>query len=193
LAYFFNSKTFEMNYLCSTNKPTFFLVFLLLFSSCSTVSVLSLQEAEDFELDTYQTFNFYDVSPEEEILSERYRQSMDYLKESIAQQLYEKGLVKVNEDADLKVNIGIVVDEQVQTRQTDIREAPIYIGQRRYRWESKEVEVGRYQEGTVTVDLVDNQRNRLVWQGTVEGVIPENQRKLNQQIDQATEKLFDSL
>ncbi|MFP4090367.1 MAG: DUF4136 domain-containing protein [Cyclobacteriaceae bacterium] len=176
----------------STSK-LFFIIALVSFSSCSTVNVVNLREAEGFELDTYQTYNFYQVSSEGEILSERYSQSIDYLKTSIAQELNEKGLARVDENADLKVNIGVVVDEQVQTRRTDIREAPIYIGQRRYRWESKEVEVGRYQEGSVTVDLVDNQQNRLVWQGTVEGVIPQNRSKLNERIDEATDKLFDSL
>jgi len=175
------------------NKIKTLIILVCFFSSCSTVNVLNQRAAEDFELDAYQTFSFYEITSKEAVLSEKYQQSIDYLKESIARELKEKGLVLVSANADLKVNIGIVVDERVQTRTTDITEAPLYIGQRRYRWESKEVEVGRYQEGTVTVDLVDKEPNRLVWQGTVEGVIPQNQRRLNQRIDEAAEELFASL
>jgi hypothetical protein len=36
-------------------------------------------------------------------------------------------------------------------------------GGRNYSWLAREVAVGRYRDGTVTVHLVDRTQNKLVW------------------------------
>jgi hypothetical protein len=90
----------------------------------------------------------------------------------------------------LWINIGVVTEEKVQTRWTDIREAPIYIGQRRYSWQSKEVEVGRYRVGTVSIDFVDAGKNQQIWEGVVQGTLTNDQKRLQTRIDKGIQQIF---
>jgi len=61
--------------------------------------------------------------------------------------------------------------EKTQTRTTNIREAPLYIGQRRYHWQSQEVPVGTYDEGTINLHIIDAKRNDLIWDVAVSSVL----------------------
>ncbi len=53
-------------------------------------------------------------------------------------------------------------------------------------------QVGRYREGTVTVEFVDRKENKLVWQGAVQDIIPEKDSKLEKTIKKGVDKLFAS-
>jgi hypothetical protein len=102
----------------------------------------------------------------------------------------------VADNPDLHVNIGIVVAEKVQTRETNLAtpgDRAAYMGQRNYHWESQEVEVGRYREGTVIVHLVDQAKSKLVWQGAAESVLPEKQKNVPAVIEEAMKKLFEKV
>jgi len=167
-----------------------YLLLLLLATGCSPKITVTSEPSPDFHLAGYQTFAFYDVEASGSGLSDNYKPKIDLLKEEIARQLQARGLRQVSESPDLLVNIGVVVEEEVQTRQTDFRtDAPIYIGQRHYTWESKEVPVRHYKTGAVSVDFINNSRNELVWQGTAEGILPDNGRKLREQVQQGIKEL----
>jgi len=94
------------------------------------------------------------------------------------------------------VNIGIVVTEEIQTRETNFAnpgDRTAYMGQRNYSWSAKEVEVGRYREGTVTLHLVERISNSLVWEGSAESVVPEKEKNVGALIEEAMEKLFEKI
>lgn len=171
----------------------YFGLLLLGLAACTSVKVLNTKAADDFKLSDYHTFDFYEVRTSGDTLGEAFEERVELLKNEIARELSEIGLSRSSSNPDLKVNLGIVVEEKVQTRQTHIREAPIYIGQRRYSWKSEEVEAGRYREGTVSVDMVDPEQNELVWQGVAEGVIPRSNRKLKRTIQEGVEELFSQI
>ncbi len=159
--------------------------------ACSPVRVLRTEPADNFSLSNYRTFDFYEVETGGDALSSEYQQGVALLKQEISSRLQARGLTQKSDDPDLRVNLGIVVNQKVQTRQTDIRsDPPNYIGQRRYTWKSREVEVGRYKQGTVSVHLVDPRKNELVWQGAAEGVVPEKKAKLQKTISQGAEALL---
>jgi hypothetical protein len=170
----------------------YFAVMLVTLLACSGVNVLETEADEDFQLSRYTTFDFFQLEASGDT-AENFSRNVSLLRQSITRELESKGLERTSVSPDLLVNIGIVVEEKVQTRETTIREAPIYIGQRRYHWQSEEVEVGRYREGTVTVDLVDRAENKMVWEGVVEGVIPQKQEKLQERINEGVEALFEKL
>lgn len=161
-------------------------------TGCSGVNVLETHMDEHFDLGRYKTFDFFRLEASGDT-AENFSRNVELLKQAITHELESKGLRPSLASPDLLVNIGIVVEQKVQTRQTSIREAPVYIGQRRYHWESKEVEVGRYREGTVTVDLVDSKDNKRVWEGAVEGVIPEREKNLRNRINDGVKALFEKL
>jgi len=165
---------------------------LLLLTACtSPVRVLNTDSMPGFALSNYKTFNFYEVSTESENTDADFTNRVNILKQSIQQELARKGLSLNPTNPDLLVNIGVVTREKVQTRETDFRtDAPRYIGQRRYSWKSQEVEVGRYREGTVTVHLVDLEKNLLVWKGAAQAIVPKKEKKLQKTVEAGVAKLF---
>ena len=164
---------------------------LLLLAACAPAIHVATEPAAGFQLSNYGTFAFYEVDASGDGLGPAYQPQLDDLQREIAKQLESRGLTRAASDPDLLVNLGVVVNEEVQTRETNLRsDPPNYIGQRRYTWRSKEVVVGRYKEGTVSVHLVDSDRNELVWQGTAEAILRSKPAKLQEQIAAAMEKLF---
>ncbi|RDV15814.1 DUF4136 domain-containing protein [Pontibacter diazotrophicus] len=178
-------KTFYLQYIVPA---------LLFLVGCSPSIQVNTEPAPGFQLSNYNTFAFYEVDASGEGLTPAYRTQVQYLQQAISDQLEARGLTQTTSDPDLLINLGIVVTEEVQTRETDIRsDPPNYIGQRRYTWRSREVEVGRYREGTVSVHFVDNERNELVWRGRAEAILQRKQAKLQEQIVEGVEEMFQEL
>lgn len=163
---------------------------LLYFTNCTPVSVLSTKQQPNTDFSAYQTYNFLDVSFKNDSMADVNRQEVQLLKNAIARQMESLGY-RQSPDPDLWVNIGIVVEDKVQTRNTTIQEAPVYIGQRRYHWEVEERVVDKYKQGTVTVDVVDAERRERVWEGVAAGTLTDNLKKLEKRINEAMEMLFD--
>ncbi len=89
------------------------------------------------------------------------------------------------------MNIGIATKELVQTRQTVYQQdGPYYIGQRNYRWQPQNVPVGKYEEGTATIDVVGVARKEQVWQGTTR-VLSRKPSCAAAQIDKGVAKAFE--
>ena len=170
----------------------FFIALAIISFGCSGVRVLDTEADAGFKLSQYQTFDFFKLEASGDT-TENFEKNANLMKQSISRELQSKGLRPATGNPDLLVNIGIVVNEQVQTRETTIQEAPRYMGQRRYRWKSEEVEVGKYREGTVTVDLVDPASDKMVWKGVVEGIIPRKEEQLKATIDDGVRSLFEKL
>jgi hypothetical protein len=159
---------------------------------CSGPKLVKSAAAEGVDLSSYKTFDFYKVEASGDTLPGRFSEALVKLEDAIVLEMQKYGYLMTKTDPDLLINIGVVVDEKVQTRQTDFRtDAPRYIGQRRYSWKSEEVEVGRYRQGTVSIDLVDRQQNKMVWNAAVSDVIPSKPSKLDESIREGSEKLFE--
>ncbi|RNI30682.1 DUF4136 domain-containing protein [Rufibacter latericius] len=175
--------------------PLAILLAIILNACSSSIKVMNTQAAPDFNLTSYKTFGFAQdnalaVGDSIEIPAEH----LALFQREVSRQLEQRGLTQTSTNPDLLVNLGIVVAEKTQTRQTDFRtDAPYYSGQRRYSWKSKEVEVGRYKEGTISVHLVNNAQNALVWSSEAEAVVPRKAEKVQEKITEGVEKLFSSL
>lgn len=161
-------------------------------AGCSAVHVTDTEADAGFKLTNYKTFDFFKLEGSGDT-SENFAANAVLLKQSITRELESRGIKQSTLDPDLLINIGAVVEEQIQTRETSIREAPRYLGTRNYSWKAEEVEVGRYKVGTVTVDLVDRASNKMVWKGVVEGTLPAKQEKIPSTIDEGMKALFQKL
>jgi hypothetical protein len=169
-------------------------VMLIYLVSCNPVKILNTEPAEDFKLSDYKTFNFYDVQLNGDPVQKPYNDKIKILQDAVTKQLEKKGLRWTEDEPDLLVNIGIVIDEKIQTRRTNYgSDGPFYAGQRRYTWKSEDVEVNRYNQGTVTIHLVDRLLNKMVWRGVAEAVIPKNKNLLKRDAEKGMEKLFSNL
>ena len=163
--------------------------------ACSSIRISNVNKADNFSISNYKTFNFYDVQASGDGLSQDYKANLDLLKEAITKQMKVKGLSASTSEPDLLVNIGIVVLQKVQTRETNIsdpgaRNSVTYMGYRDYSWKSQTVEVSRYREGTVTLDFVERTSNKLVWQGSAESILPEKAKNVPLLIEDGMQKLF---
>lgn len=168
-------------------------IYLIMLAGCSSSKVLKTEKSEGVDFSSYKTFDFYKVEARGDTNSQKYNESIEKLEDAIAIKMQKFGYLLSKTNPDILINVGVVVMEKIQTRQTDLRtDAPRYIGQRRYSWKSQEVETGRYRQGTVTVEVVDRKQNKLVWQGVIEDIIPQKDAKLERTIKKGVEKLFAS-
>lgn len=160
-------------------------VFLLLIvSACTPVRVISTEETAGIDFNRYQTFGFF---TDDMGLTEY--PNFQVLKDAISRELTQRGL-QTSDNPDLKINIAADKEDKQQTRETDIRDAPPYMGTRNYTWQSEEIVVREYEEGTVKIDVVDTESNEMVWQGVAAGTITGDQDKMKTRIDKAIDKLF---
>jgi PBP1b-binding outer membrane lipoprotein LpoB len=165
----------------------------LILIGCSGVTIKNVQKADTFTLSKYKTFGFFNVDATGDGLGKNYTANLESLKKAISKQFEAKGLSLAPDNPDIMVNIGIVVSQEVQTRETsfsDPADRTAYMGQRNYSWHSQEVVVGKYKQGSVTLDLVDRESGKLVWQGTATSVVPENQKNVPALIEEGMTKLF---
>jgi hypothetical protein len=171
-------------------------LFMITLMGCSSINVKGVDKDPAFALSNYKTFSFYEVHKGGDAIGPQYQSNLKLLQEEITKQLGQRGLTLTADNPDLLVNIGIVVTEKVQTRETSFAnpgDRTAYMGQRNYSWQSQEVEVGRYREGTVTVHLVDRAQNKLMWKGSADTIVPEKQKNVPASIKEGMTKLFESL
>ncbi|CAN5621518.1 DUF4136 domain-containing protein [soil metagenome] len=167
------------------------LFFALLVASCSATKVSKTEFAPNVDYGSYKTFDFYKLQASGDTISANFKNSTELLQNAIAAEMEKCGYTKSAVNPDMLVNIGVLVEEKIQTRQTDLRtDRPMYIGQRNYKWESKEVETGRYRLGTMTLDMVDAKKNTMLWTGVVEDIFPEKIEKLQTTVDKGVAELF---
>ncbi len=165
------------------------LVGLIGLSACSPYRVVRSQTYLPLETaQAFKTYNFVPNDPIDAFPTSVTSQQIKSIQEAIARQLEARGFRRA-ESPDLLVNVGLTVAEQVQTRETNIRDAPRYIGQRRYSWRSEAIETNRYDEGTLSVDVVDARQQKLFWEGAVSSVLTKRSVR-PEAIEEAVEKLF---
>lgn len=160
--------------------------------SCSSYHIVRNQSDQAATWSAYKTFAFVDTSGIEPVPSIAYKVAMRELKQSVANEMIKQGYQLATETQgkpDLLINLGAVINEKTQTRQTTIYEAPRYIGQRRYHWQSQEVPVNTYKEGTFSVHIVDNRRDNLVWDAAISDVLSKKGVTAGQ-VNKAVAELF---
>ncbi|TAF50482.1 MAG: DUF4136 domain-containing protein [Sphingobacteriia bacterium] len=172
-------------------RKMLFIAALALLGACAGPAVMNTKTAPGADFSQYKTFSFYDLTASGDTVSAGFNDRIGVLKSAIGDQLKARGFQPAAQ-GDLRVNIGLVVKEEVQTRQTDWRTDGRYkyVGQRNYTWQSEEIEVGRYRTGTVTLHLVDAAKNSMVWKGSVNGVLPEKEKNLPKVANEAMAELF---
>ena len=171
-----------------------FLASLVLFAAgCSSVKILPTDIGPDFLLSNYKSYDFFQIDAEIDPFPE-FDKRIGWIKEELKNQLELKGLNQTKENPDLLINIGIVIEEKIQTRETDFRtDAPRYMGTRNYSWKSEEIEVRRYNKGTVTVDIISAENKVLEWQGVAQGVIVKKDEASKKNIAVGAQKMFENI
>ncbi len=163
----------------------------ILWGCGSSSKMPSTKLADDADLSIYKTFGFFEIDTLGLINPTNYVANIETLKQAVRKQMSAFGYVE-SATPDLKVNMGIVIEEKAQTRETDFRtDRPQYMGQRNYSWQSEEIVVGYYREGTLDFHLVDAKANKMVWRATAKDVLPDKQKNMAATIDRNVARLFE--
>ena len=119
-----------------TTKFLFILLLIGLFSCGGSRVVIENDQYKDFNLTDYKTFDFFEIeAPNSD--NPNFKSNIAYLEETISKELNSRGLSQTSSNPDLKINLGITVEDKVQTRTTSLATDPfMYSGQRSYTWES---------------------------------------------------------
>lgn len=174
-------------------KITWVFLFCIMLSACVPVRIVDYQKEVPTDLKTFKTFSYYQTE-KAGLIGPNFESNLAILKTAITKEMNSIGFQEVETGGDLFLNIGIVVKEEVQTRETDLRtDGMRYMGQRNYHWESQEVIVDRYKEGTVKIDLVNAATNIGIWTGTVAGTVTDKKDKATERINKAVDMLFKKL
>lgn len=156
----------------------------LIYPACTPVRVVSTEQFSEQDFSGVISYGFYE---DQQGLDQN--TNFQLLKEAVQMELNQRGLVN-SDDPDLLINLAAEKENKVQTRKTDINDAPIYMGTRNYRWESEEIIVREYEEGTVKVDVVNASSNDLIWQGIAAGTLTGDDDKMHARIFKAMDLLF---
>ncbi|GAB3802159.1 DUF4136 domain-containing protein [Spirosoma humi] len=169
------------------------ILFMGVAAGCSSYRIVKNERDSSANWSTYRTFAFVDTNRIDPSPGTTYQATMEQVKRAVAAEMINRGFRQVGGSAsgqpDLLVNIGTVVNEKTQTRPTTIYEAPRYIGQRRYHWQSQDVPVGTYREGTLSLHIVDARRENLLWDAAVSSILSKK-GVTPDQINEAVGKVF---
>jgi hypothetical protein len=152
--------------------------------------LMSYDKTEGVDFAAFKTFKVYSLDVKNDPDLEPKREGLNYLIEEVNRQMVARGYQKVADNPDLLINLGVTIAREQQTRTTDYRDAPMYIGQRSYHWESEEIVVRNYISGTVVMDLVDTQNDEMVWQAVSKGILSSKHEKNRKVIAKGVKKLF---
>ncbi|MCX6217957.1 DUF4136 domain-containing protein [Spirosoma sp.] len=173
----------------------FIMLLLVGVTACSPYRIVRNERDSAAPWTSYRTFAFVDTSRVDPAPGTiEFRSTMEQVKRAVATELTKRGYRPVSDDRstgqpDLLVNIGAVVNEKTQTRPTTIYEAPRYIGQYRYHWQSQDVPVGTYREGTLSLHIVDARKESLIWDAAVSSILGKK-GVTSEQINDAVSKVF---
>jgi hypothetical protein len=170
------------------------LIFFLLIGlpvSFNAQTLVSYKKTESVDFSSYKTYKINKVNIQNTPEFEAKKEGINMLIFEINKQMSSRGYtVTTSDNADMLINLGIALQTVESKRETTLRDAPAYIGQRNYHWEAQEIVTYRYTEGTVIFDLVDIQNNELIWQAISRGTLSDKREKNKKKVVKAVEKLF---
>ena len=145
---------------------------LVLLAACATGPRITTEADPEADFSRYRTFGFYSPLA---IEPHGYGSAAtERMKDAARAQMESRGYVFTTDKPDLWLNINAYTEQR-----TDVTSMPTvdYAYYYSYRargyyvvpyWRDR-TDVHRYTEGTLNVDLIDVERNRLVWEGIAVG------------------------
>jgi hypothetical protein len=117
----------------------------------------------------------------------------NFLKVAVAQHLDRRGLTYDPANPDVVMNFYIRAEEKIRTRQTPT--AGGYYGYRSGSYDGfgggYETRVEQYTVGTLTIDMIDLKKRKLLWEGTVTGRLTKKDvQDMETTIDTAVADIF---
>ena len=170
-----------------------YLLSVLLFSivvSCSGVKVYTDYD-KDININDYQTFQWlpFEAIEGKGVNPLYYNELNDKrIKAAVDQQLLERGFKREDSTvAQLVLHYHIILESKATPITLDSDEHQ-YSAQ----WSQRNVDVYQYTEGTLIIDLMDQEKDMIVWRGWIVGVVDaSNIVNSEESINKAVDLIFD--
>jgi hypothetical protein len=162
------------------------IIVLLIFISCSRPDIASNGDSgTDFT--SYETFCFADYDPEMPVARPDYNNSRNrqVIEEAIIAELEQLGYRKVDRNSELMVQYDIIITEMVDPR---VDSAVVYKP-----WVDVQADTFNYTEGLLVVRLIDRVPGKLVWQGSISGILNRKPETFGKKIEKYLAELFSGL
>lgn len=169
-------------------KTLKFLPVLLLFvlASCSSVRVYSDYD-KNVDFNQYKTYAFQKSGIDKVEISDLDKKR---ILRAIDDQMTAKGFTK-SESPDLLVNIFTKEREQVDVNQFNAGWGYGWgWGWNPWMMGMNNTSVSRHTEGTLFIDLIDNKKKELIWQGEGVGVLTKNVDKKDERVNEFVAKIL---
>jgi hypothetical protein len=152
-------------------------------SGCASGPQLKVDQDPAADLKSYKTFAFVDKAGTDR--TDYSSLLTAHLKRATRVQLEKHGYSYVEQQPDLRVNFFVGAFDRQELRSLP---AAGRVGARG--WSSQTYDLVQYRQGVLRIDLVDAQRNALVWQGIAEQRLDEKAGSNSELIDAAVGEIF---
>lgn len=145
---------------------------LVLLAGCATGPRISTDADPEADFSRYRTWAFYQpIAMEQSGYSSFLTQR---IRDGVRREMEARGYVYDEAAPDLRVNFQGIVQEKTNVYTVPRSDFQYFYSYRHRAYYAvpfwyDEAQVNQYREGTLTVDLVDAARNRLVWTGSAIG------------------------
>ena len=167
---------------------------IALLAACATGPRVRTDHDPTADFSQYRTWGFYSPIAMEQAgysswISER-------IKDDVRREMESRGYRYTDTAPDLQVNFQGIVEDKTDVYSTPRSDVQFFYSYRRNAYVAMpvwydETQVSRYRQGTLTVDLVDAKRNRMVWTGAAIGrVVQKTPEQKMAEIDQAITSIF---
>lgn len=167
---------------------------IALLAACATGPRVRTDHDPTADFSQYRTWGFYSPIAMEQSgysswISER-------IKDDVRREMESRGYRYTDTAPDLQVNFQGIVEDKTDVYSMPRSDVQFFYSYRRNAYVAMpvwydETQVSRYRQGTLTVDLVDAKRNRMVWTGAAIGrVVQKTPEQKMAEIDQAIGSIF---
>lgn len=166
----------------------------VLAGACATGPRVRSEADPSADFGQYRTWGFYKPIAMEE--SGYSTWISDRIKDDVRREMEARGYRYAENAPDLQVNFQGIVREKTDVYSVPRSDFQYFYSYRRRAYFAvpvwyDETQVNRYTEGTLTVDLVDARRNRMVWTGAAIGrVVKRTPQEKMAEVDQAIASIF---
>lgn len=159
---------------------------LLIFLGCSPPTITSNCD-KSANFNEYKTFSFAGVNPERLIKRPDYdnASNREIINKAIRRELRSLGYEEVDMQGDLIVQYDIIITEKIDPR---IDSAQVYKP-----WIAAQTDTFNYTEGLLVIRLIDYEKDKLVWQGSLSGILDRKPGTFGHKLDKYVTELFSAL
>lgn len=140
----------------------------LLLAACASGPYVKTDQDPSADFGRYRTWGFYSPLAMEQ--SGYSSWITDRIKDNVRREMSARGYAYNEKSPDLKVNFQGVVRDRTAVYSMPVSDVQLLYSYRARAYVAvpvwyDQMQVSRYQEGTLSIDLVDAKQNRMVWTG----------------------------